>query len=206
VNWRIVRRIAITLPILLILAFAIICTSCTTPTESTQFDSRKLQKPNPTWYRFHVPIGRIREALKQKKVRCCGDEIEFADDVLFSKGVLDIAGNEQDAYIHNFHTPIGPSPVYVQRGTPLPYLCEFHLHVVATAHDLTRVTVVPLKSEVISGETLLGIHGGHANIYQSVVPTTIEEYRILLELGAAVGESGMPPINLPENNLPNPDK
>jgi hypothetical protein len=130
-------------------------------------------------------------------VKCCGRAIEFKDDALFSGDLLKVPGNENDAYLHNFHDPIGTSDVYFASGKALHYLREFHLHIVSVSKDETRVEVNPLKSEVINGQTWWGNHLARANIYVSVAPTSIEEYRILLELGSSVGATNMPGLVLP---------
>jgi hypothetical protein len=157
----------------------------------------ELPRGNPNSYAFNTPLDRVRTALKSDAIRCCGIAIEFSDEVLFSKGVLDRPGNENDAYIRNFHSPIGPSPIYFANGKPLQYLCEFHLHIERKSPTLTQITVIPYHSEVIAGLSPLGLHGSPANIYVTVSPTTVEEYRLLLELGKAIGEQGMPDIILP---------
>ena len=112
-------------------------------------------------------------------------------------------GNENDAYIHNFDEPIGPSSVYFSGTNPLLYICEFHLHIVQKTATETQVTVIPQNSEVIDGQSWWGPHGPPANIYKDVKPTTIEEYKILLELGAALGTVKMPQLLLPEMDLKN---
>jgi len=157
----------------------------------------KLPSSNPTSYVFNASASKVRNALRKDAIHCCGIAIEFSENVLFSKGILNRPGNENDAYIHNFHSPIGPSPVYFLRGRPLPYICEFQLHVEGKSRNQTEVTVVPYHPEVIAGLSPLGLHGSPANIYVRVTPTTIEEYRILVELGKAIGERDMPELILP---------
>jgi hypothetical protein len=154
--------------------------------------AKKLAIPNPTSYVFNSPVNEIRAALKKKVVKCCGSAIEFKDDVLFSGELLKMPGNKNDAYIHNFHDPIGISDVYFADGKGLRYLCEFHLHIISISNGETRVEVIPLHAEVINGQTWWGNHLARANIYVNVAPTSIEEYKILLELGAGLGETNMP--------------
>jgi hypothetical protein len=73
---------------------------------------KKLEKPNPTTFVFKASVNEIQTALRKKAVRCCGAAIEFKEGALFSKTILDLPDNGSDAYIHNFHEPIGPSAVY----------------------------------------------------------------------------------------------
>jgi hypothetical protein len=160
-------------------------------------ETLKLPRLNPTSYVFGASIDQIHDVLRNQRIHCCGDAIEFSSDVSFSKGVLDLPGNENDAYIHNFHTPIGASSVYFARGAGLPYLCEFHLHMTPRPAGHTEVTVIPRHAEVITGLSWWGPHGSPANIYVTVAPTTVEEYKLLIELGEAVGQRDMPQLILP---------
>jgi hypothetical protein len=159
---------------------------------------KKLAKQNPTSFVFRASVDEIQRALRNKAVRCCGLAVEFKDHTFFSNGLLDLPGNGNDAYIHNFHQPIGPSAVYFSADDPLPYLCEFQLHLIPISQGETRVVVIPRKAEVIYGRSWWGPHNfSPANLYRDVSPTTVEEYRILLELGTALGADNMPLLQLP---------
>ena len=156
--------------------------------------TRKLVLRNPTAYVFNSSLAEIQAALRKKVIKCCGTSIEFKDDALLSKSILHSAGNENDAYIRNFHEPIGASAIYFSGANPLLYICEFQLHIVSTSRGETRVTVIAHDPEVIAGLSWWGLHGSPANIYKSVKPTSIEEYKILLELGSSLGAVNMPPL------------
>src|ERR1700722_7708254 len=91
--------------------------------------TKKLAVRNPTTYDFSSSLAEVQAALRKKVVKCCGLAIEFKDDALLSKSILHSPGNENDAYIHNFHAPIGASAIYFSGGDPLLYICEFHLHI-----------------------------------------------------------------------------
>jgi hypothetical protein len=164
--------------------------------------TKKLSNPNPTSFVFTASVADVHRVLKDHAVRCCG-EVELKENAVFSRSILNMPGNENDAYIHNFHEPIGPSSVYFSGTNPLLYICEFHLHIVQKTATETQVTVIPQNSEVIDGQSWWGPHGPPANIYKDVKPTTIEEYKILLELGAALGTVKMPQLLLPEMDLKN---
>jgi hypothetical protein len=86
---------------------------------------------------------------------------------------------------------------------PLLYTCEFHLHVVQKTATETQVTVIPYHAEVIDGQSWWGPHGPPSNIYKDVKPTTIEEYKVRLELGAALGVVKMPRLWVPEMDIKN---
>lgn len=160
--------------------------------------TKTLTKPNPTSFVFEASIDEIHAVLRKKAVKCCGVAVEFKDHASHSASILGSPGIENDAYIHNFHEPIGPSAVYFSGENPLPYLCEFHLHLIPLAKGETQVVVLTYQPEVINGESWWGPHNfSPANIYRGVAPTTIEEYRILLELGSALGAVNMPRLLRP---------
>jgi hypothetical protein len=167
------------------------------PWFSPDITTKKLAVQNPTTYDFNSSLADVHEALRKKVVKCCGASIEFKADAIFGRPVLLSVGNENDAYIHNFHEPIGASAVYFSRGTPLPYICEFQIHLVPISPQETRVVVIARNPEVIAGLSWWGLHGSPANIYKDVKPTSIEEYKILLELGSSLGATGMPKLLLP---------
>jgi hypothetical protein len=79
--------------------------------------------------------------------------------------------------------------------TPLEYSADFKLLLTPVSDSKTRVDVRTSESKVRIGRNF----GGHSgDYYERVAPTTIEEYRILLNIGAALGEHGMPQIQLPK--------
>jgi hypothetical protein len=104
-----------------------------------------------------------------------------------------------DIYLHNFTSPFTLSPLYRGRNGGLPFVASFYLHLVAAGSSSTVVTVTALDTQVINGEHYgVGPCGpGYGWRYESVKPTTIEEYRILRYLGEYVGLSNMPPVVLP---------
>jgi hypothetical protein len=77
--------------------------------------------------------------------------------------------------------------------TPLEYSADFKLRLTPMSNMNTRVDIQTSESKVRIGPNF-GAHGGDS--YEPVAPTTIEEYRILLKLGSALGERGMPPLQL----------
>lgn len=163
-----------------------------------RISEKQLPQKNPTEYVFDAPIADMREAMREAFASGYrGMHIvypETNDPVL--SGFLSEPGNENDAYMYNWHTPIGESPIYFRRGRPLPYLAKFHIHVTVISDAQTRVQIFTQNPEVIAGERP-GIHGWAHN-YVSVEPTTIEEYEILLRIGAELGASEMPELWLPE--------
>lgn len=116
----------------------------------------------------------------------------------FAKEAFAQPGTESDAYLYTFHEPIGRSKVYYRNNLPLEYIANFHLRIASKGQHETRVEVQTFGSEVIAGVSPLGFHGP-ANIYVRVEPTTIEEYEILLKIGAALNTPNMPPLIVPSN-------
>jgi hypothetical protein len=102
-------------------------------------------------------------------------------------------------HVANFHDPIGKSAVYFAQGKPLDYLAEFRIEIVNRGLAETEVRVTTLRPEVINGKQFgFGSCGpGFANRYVPVEPTSIEEYDLLLRIGAALDERGMPEMILP---------
>lgn len=98
-----------------------------------------------------------------------------------------------------FHDPIGKSTVYSVRGEPADYLADFRIEITEINPMETEVVVRTKLSEIIAGKKFgVGSCGpGFANRYVKVEPTTIEEYEILLRIGAELGEKGMPALVLP---------
>ena len=76
----------------------------------------------------------------------------------------------------------------------MQYTADFKLLLTPVSDSKTRVDVRTSESKVRIGANF----GGHAgDYYERVAPTTIEEYRILLKIGTALGEQNMPPLRLP---------
>jgi len=185
------RKAGLTVFVVLVVGLAVLVYGCN-PWIKPKVERRPLPRLNPTSYVFAASISEVQGAIR--KVKCCGMALEFGNRALFSGDLLKQPGSGNDAYLHNFHSPIGNSNVYVSKGRPLPYLAEFHLHLIPIDQSHTRVEIFTFKSEVIAGETWWGVHGTPANIYVGVTPTTVEEYRILREIGAALHTEGMPPL------------
>ena len=102
-------------------------------------------------------------------------------------------------HLQNFHDPIGKSAVYFAKGEPLDYLAEFRIDILERGPKESEVKVTTLQPEVINGKKFgFGSCGpGFANRYVPVEPTSIEEYELLLKIGAALKTKGMPALLLP---------
>ncbi len=104
---------------------------------------------------------------------------------------LDFHGSAETEYDM---TQITASDSYFWWNSPLQYTADFKLLLTPVSDSKTRVDVRTSESKVRIGANF----GGHAgDYYERVAPTTIEEYRILLKIGTALGEQNMPPLRLP---------
>jgi hypothetical protein len=163
--------------------------------------SKKLKSKNPTVYVFNATIPKVRECLKGKghfKLRDKLFHVAFKeDDSPFARPIFDSEQNKHDAFLYNFHEPIGPSEVYFKGNEPLLYFAHFHIHLERVGPEQTKVEAISVGSKVIHGRKF-SIHAlGMINDYMDVEPTTIDEYRILLKIGSCVGQEGMPKIIVP---------
>ena len=88
------------------------------------------------------------------------------------------------------------SDVYHWGPAKLEYWADFKLFLTPVSDSKTQVSVQTSGSMVRIGPTFAA-HGG--NYLEPVPPTSIEEYRILLKIGSALGEPAMPPLSLPQH-------
>ena len=170
-------------------------------------ESKSLPSPNPTSYTFDAGVDAIHQTIRQLYEQQFRERSPYLFTPLFAgdenlidemAAVFSQPGNENDAYLSHMHNPAGISQVYSVGGEPAPYLADFHLHMTSQEPGKTRVEVRAIRPEVLAGKTLLPRnHMTRANIYLPVEATTIEEYSILLKIGAIVGQADMPPLVLP---------
>jgi hypothetical protein len=116
--------------------------------------------------------------------------------------VLTRPGNEDDAYIYNGNACF-ESQVYFKDGQPTTYDANFHIHITPVSKQRTRVEVFTYDAQVGTGidERPFSPHGP-VLISVRVKPTTVEEYRILLRIGNALGAKGMPELVTPNPDSP----
>jgi hypothetical protein len=94
--------------------------------------------------------------------------------------------------------PFVASSVYRGRDGGLPFIATFHLHLTMAGSN-TTVTVTASDTQVVNGTKFgFGPCGpGQGWNFESVRPTTVEEYSILRYLGGYLGVTNMPAIVLP---------
>ena len=118
---------------------------------------------------------------------------ECSTNAAFSEAIFRDPANTNDLYLHTFQNPFVLSPVYRGHNGGLPFLAAFHLHFAANGSD-TLVTVTASDTQIINGRKFgFGSCGpGYGWNYQSVKPTTVEEYSLLHYLGRYLGITNMP--------------
>ena len=87
------------------------------------------------------------------------------------------------------------SDIYQWLHTPLDYKADFEVRLIPVSDSKTQVDVATSEAEVRIGPNFSAQGGDY---YERVAPTTIEEYKILLKIGKALGQPGMPPLVLPK--------
>jgi len=124
------------------------------------------------------------------------------DGDALSKGLLIKPGNENDAYFYATDSPVGESQVYFRNGLPLIYYADFHIHLTSVAAQKTRVEILTYDSSVVTRADEGWWRHGPAFISVNVDPTTVEEYQILLRIGAQLGTKDMPELVVPGPSSP----
>jgi hypothetical protein len=167
----------------------------------------RLPAKNPISYEFGFSLSRTKEALREVFSSKVGWRIEFATDtsIIWGEAVLRKPENANDAYIR--HTAgLGTSRIYIWRkGGGAPYFVSHHIHITPQGENKTRVDVIAVDPEITVGVRFpyylpFVPSVPDAAILRRVLPSTIEEYEILLVIGMALGvEQQMPKIILPEH-------
>jgi hypothetical protein len=194
----------------MVLTVASLATSC-----GPHIRTKTLPHPNPSSRSFPLSVPEVRAAAMkvfsldhqvadpifghQSIQFCSALFLETATNAVFGEAVFRNPANAQDLYLHSLSEPVVPSTVYVAKNGGLPFVASFHLHLEAGASNETVVTVTALDAQVIAGKHFgFGSCGpGFANSYQSVKPTTVEEYTVLRYLGNFLGATNLPAVVYP---------
>jgi len=184
-------------------AIALLLAGCGTP----HVEQRTLPQPNPTSYEFAASVEAVHLAIDALYEQQFSERplntfrVAKADDELLTdeqRERLAGPGGADDRYLWYMHEPMSLSPVYFVRGEPAPYIADFYLKIEPLDDQGTRVAVEAVDAQVLAGKTLLPRHElSRANIYLPVVPTSVEEYQLLLGIGRLLGQTDMPPLQLP---------
>ena len=171
---------------------------------------RNMAQRNPTVYEFDAPMSAVRHSLNEVRgAQWSSQQPPFHGAFLawkedadpFAEKILEKPGNEHDAYLYGTTEEVGKSELYLQDGRSLSYCANFHIHLVPVSDSRTRVEVFTHNSRVVVGERWYLAHG-NALMYVDVSPSSIEEYQILLDIGAKLSVKDMPKLALPATNAP----
>jgi hypothetical protein len=174
--------------LLLILLFSVAAWPGYTLLKGLTFSKRKLKLANPVSYVFNSPASAVRSAIDASASGAYQEGGRYGS---WAPSGLSFHGSTETEY--NMHQ-ITVSNSYFWWNTPLQYTADFKLLLTPVSDSKTRVDVQTSESMVRIGPNFGG-HGG--DYYERVAPTTIEEYRILLKIGAVLGEQDMPRLRLP---------
>jgi hypothetical protein len=176
------RYILLAVTVLFMMGPGLICVKYFT------ISTKKLPERNPTSYIFHINSEEMQQRLWKTYCYYCG-------------GTSSLGCPNQEGLTMNSPTKLVMSPSYWQKsetyfwmGSPLDYTADYLVEITPRSISLTEVTIKTSNSYLRIGPAFT-THGGNLN--RPVAPTTVEEYRFLLTLGCALGESGMPPLQLP---------
>jgi hypothetical protein len=174
--------------LLLVLLFCVAAWPGYTVLKGLTFSKRKLEPANPVSYVFNSPASAVRSAIDASASAAHQEGRMYGS---WAPSGLSFHGSAETEY--NMHQ-ITVSDSYFWWKTPLQYTADFKLLLTPVSDSKTRVDVQTSESMVRIGANF----GGHGGDYsERVAPTTIEEYRILLKIGAVLGEHDMPALRLP---------
>ena len=167
---------------------------------------RTIPRPNPMAWAFASPFASVAQCMEsvgaepvvdrwgnRAELDRYGDEPEkIREDNRYDLN-LESAGYGRKA-VH--------SEVYLFKTCPLGLYGHWRVRAVARDAEHTRVDVVPKTLHVHNYRCFYIGHPWGCAL--AVEPSTIEEYRILLALGACLGTSGMPAVVTPSGPVPLP--
>lgn len=120
-----------------------------------------------------------------------------------SKGLLTVPGNEKDAYLYGGEAPLCESRIYFKDGQRLLYFADFHIHLAYIGPRRTMVEIHTYDQKVAVGiDRRFSPVRGTGLVCVGVPSTTVEEYEILLRIGAELGEKAMLRLSAPATNSP----
>jgi len=150
--------------------------------------AKKLPRPNPTSYVFHVGQDELQRVLWKSHCYSCGNYP--------GSHCLNDEGLTMDSPTKLVMSPPywQKSDTYLSFGASLDYHADYAVQITPHGESMTELSVHTSNPEVRIG--LAGLsHGG--DLLRRVAPTTVEEYKFLLTVGCEVGEAGMPELQLP---------
>jgi hypothetical protein len=160
------------------------------------------ENANPRSYVFNASITQIKNVLgkiskKHNHERLSYHAYEMSAGISFD-GYFDKQGNENDVCIEVLDrgTPFDRSEIYYSFSGDLNYNILFCCHLTQVDQSKTKVEIIILKEEVFLGQCF-SLHVLRlVNNLVTVKPTSIEAYKILLEIGRELNETSMPQLKL----------
>jgi len=181
----------------ILLLLLIACTSL--PTE------KKPNSPNPISYVFHTSKENLRNQLilevdRFREMHLILHYRESGGEPLDTLEIFDHPSNRGDFYLEQEDFFIFKSHIYFVEGSAAEYQFGLHLHLDEVSNGLTRVTVETIKPRIVIGKQILPSppHFVRQLRYKYVMPSTIEEYEILRQIGELLNEQGMPSVRYPD--------
>jgi len=159
------------------------------------YSTKTMDSPNPTSYVFNADIEQIKNSIKQAEAnQLRWYSLYFSDKERdYCDYIFKDSKNVNDVVLHSLKNV--ESKIYFRCGKPLYYYANFHIHLDSISENKTQVEIFTLGPEIV----VFGI--GYWSIgytqMKKVLPSTIEEYEILLAIGNQLGEVGMPKCNYP---------
>jgi len=161
---------------------------------------------NPTSYIFKIKIAEARIVL-EKSLNKYGSVNLHVHDIYYqstskplrlwpetAKKALAGDENRSDFYMQ---VSVDSSAIYVDRkGRPFGYEMECITHFTKIDSNTTKIEIRVLNAKVHLRDRLLPSPPHFVNnpVYKTVIPTTIEEYKILQCLGRALGVFNQMPV------------
>ena len=173
-----------------------------------------VQKAYETWYYGTSRAYGRREwqgegdALSKKvhtrSLQLVGHEfLLWRDSAPLAKGVFARPENQNDAFLYGGVAPYCESKVYFKDGQPLIYFADFHIHLAEVEPGKTRVEITTYDSRIA-----VGVDRGFSPLgdpglrHVKIAPTSVEEYEILLGIGAELGVKDTPNLIAPGPETP----
>jgi hypothetical protein len=180
------------------------CIGLTLPYRHTVIKA-PLKEKNPTSYIYDATAEQIKQAINNlDKKNSFGNLILKIKEYKFNywDSLFNKPENYDDVILDNSNNSIGKSLLYFseEKNEALDYYAKFHLHLTKLDTNKTSVEIFTYESEVHVGTTSgLGDPHGPKWVFEKVQLTTIEEYKILLKIGEALGvKDKMPELILPD--------
>jgi hypothetical protein len=167
---------------------------------SIEYFKKELKVKNPTVFIFDKSLDEIKKVIEKEFFHYTNDGCLYQKKnyTVYNK-LFEDSSNFDDYILARF---TAESKIYFKKpdSMSLIYDADFHLHLIKIDTCRTLVQIITYDNYIVIGEKTMGFVGeiGRA-IVQSVEPTSIEEYEILLKIGEALGvKDKMPPLLLPE--------